>query len=355
MRKLDITKYFWDRINQEDYNSKIVECIFNDTFSFLPDNEKREYLVELFNGLMKYDVSIEYICDIYKELMKFDNYNRDNVKSVRIDNSVVLECTGSGKKPIKTLNISTPSIITAVSAGAKIIKKGSGATSSVIGSADLIYGLGYNKNISEVESESLLRDSGFTFVDIEHMIPNFNSIYSGNFYSPHILSYVLAAQVTSLRGDKIIYGLADANVNRSCDALKYMNKKSKISVYTSVDSEGYCFDELIGNGNGLICRYADECTWDSEIKLDLPTASKVLAKNSREESIQAVVSLLKNHSNEDYLHIVAYNAGFYLFEAEIVESISDGISLAEECIRSNKAYTKLIEIIELSGGTPSWY
>src|SRR5207245_4228087 len=49
---------------------------------------------------------------------------------------VIVGCAGSGKKGRKTINISTPSMIVAAAAGAKTLKTGSRALSSVSGSTD---------------------------------------------------------------------------------------------------------------------------------------------------------------------------------------------------------------------------
>ena len=356
MHELEIAQDFQRRLAEKDFSNQAVEELLNKDFFSLADEQKSSYLYDLFNGLMLYDVKPEVIVSLYRNLMKLDDYKREEVEKVGIEGYTVLECTGSGKKPFKTLNISTPSIITAVAAGACIIKKGSGTTSSIIGSSDLLYGLGLRGRMTNVETSHLLLSTGFAFVDIEKVIPIFNSFYNGYFYKPHILSYILAADVTSMRGDKIIYGLSSRDVLKCCKCLAYKESHGDITVYCSTETETEYYDELVGEGVCFIARKerGDKEPCISQHRLWLPSPKLLPAALTRKESIKAIVELFKSHTNKAYCSVVSYNAGFYLQEAGIVDSIEAGRELAMENILSGRAYKKLVEIIKCSGGRPTW-
>ena len=357
MYTLEIAQRFHEKLNGAVYPDRVVEALLEKDFYPLDKEQKTAYLYNLFNGLMLYDLKPEIIVGIYRALMKLDSYKRENVAVATIPDSIVLECTGSGKKPYKTLNISTPSIITAVASGAKIIKKGSGTTSSVIGSADLLYGLGFREETADENRLKMLQDTGFAFVNIERVIPVFNSFYNGHFYKPHILSYILAADVTSLRGNKIIYGLSGADVMKCCKCLIFNNSCKDITVYSSTENDIEFYDELIGNGICYVARKKEDSSLPtiSQYALKTPSPSLVTAAPNKKESIYAIVELLKSHTNKAYCDIVCHNAGFYLLEAAIVNDIQTGKELAMDSIMSGRSYHKLIEIIKCSGGRPTWY
>lgn len=357
MQELELVSAFYERACNTTSPASMVEKILQEEFFPLSSEQKSIYLTNLLNGLMQFDVSVEILVAIYKGLMNLDGYERDLIPLVTCRDSIVLECTGSGKKPQKTLNISTPSILTAVAAGAKIIKKGSSATSSVIGSADLIYGLGLKTTMTLEEEEQLLYNTGFTFVNIEKVIPRFNSIYNGHFYRPHLLSLVLAADVTSLRGNKIIYGLSNRNVYKSCQALTYLNNTTEITVYASTEDNLHYYDEVIGKGKCHLVRNAINSSSIEERVFDCNTTSphEIKALESQKDSIQSVISLLKNHPDSAYTDVICQNASFYLKEAGIVNTLEEGKLLSKDMLYSHKAYNKLLEIIESSGGHPSWY
>ena len=353
---MEIARKFHKMLSDDNFSNNDIEALLERYFFPLDKEQKTTFLYNLFYGLMTYDTKPEVIVSIYNNLMSLDNYKRDDVFEANISDSIVLECTGSGKKPYKTLNISTPGIITAVASGAKIIKKGSSTTSSIIGSADLLNELGLKDGTSDEQNFKLLCDTGFTFVNIEKVIPVFNSLYSGHFYKPHILSYILAADVTSMRGDKIVYGLSGADVLKCCNCLLCNKSSNDITVYSSTENGIDFYDELIGEGFCNVARkkQEDSVPTISHYKISAPSPQSVTAALTKKQSIQAVLDLMKYHSNKSYCEIVCNNAGFYLAEAGIVKDISSGTELAMESLMSGKSYKKLVEIIKCSGGRPSW-
>ena len=306
---------------------------------------------------MQYDIPANMIAEMFRQFMRLDGYDRAQQPSAAIAGAVVLECTGSGKKPFKTLNISTPSIIAAVASGAKIIKKGSGATSSVIGSSDLMYMLGLNPNLSESHMRKLLNETGFTFINIESVIPVFNSVYSGHFFAPHILSYILAAGVTSLRGDKIVYGISAMNTEKACRAISLIAPGEDTVVYSSSENTAGYFDEIIGRGIHCVSRSCGNQIHTAHFPADVHGVSprEIPAPMQKNEAVIQVVNLLKNGDHQAYLRVVAKNAGFFLSEANIARNPKEGEQIAEDTILSGKAYQKLLEIVECSGGSPYVY
>lgn len=356
MCKLEIAQKFHERVNGDNFSNEAIEELLESDFFPLVKEKKTAYLYDLFNGLMLYDLKPEIIVSLYRALMKLDSYRREEVSVARLSGSTVLECAGSGKKPYKTLNISTPSIITAVASGARIIKKGSSTTSSIIGSADLLYCLGLREEIGDENMLKLLQNTGFTFVNIEKVVPCFNSVYNGHFYKPHILSYILAADVTSLRGDKIVYGLSGFDVMKCCKCLVFNNSCGDITVYSSTENEVDYFDELIGNGTCYVARKKRKHSHPtiSQYALNTPSPKLLPAAFTKKESINAVVDLLKSHENKSYCDAVCCNAGFYLSESGVVNDILEGKELAMESLLSGRSYKKLVEIIKCSGGRPTW-
>ena len=351
MFDLEISDNFYNSIIDCGDITKSIHRILNNDFFTLEDNQKSEYLISLFYGLNNYNVSPLIIAELFKAVVSIDDYNRDNQPVANIEGAVVLECSGSGKKPIKTLNISTPSMVIAVAAGAYIIKKGSSATSSNIGSADLLYKLGFMEKQNNLYS---LVETGFTFVNIEHVIPKFNNLYNGRFYDVHILSNVLGGAVTSIRGNKIVYGISMPNTKKACSALMLLAPKQDIIVYSSSEDGISFFDEILGNGTSYFTRNNGKNLISSEL-LSQGESIKTIATNCNDAVIiKTIVETLKRPQKNAYTNTLLLNAGFYLREAEIVKNIEDGVLLAEETLFSGKAYNKLTEIIKHSGGNPSW-
>lgn len=118
----------------------------------------------------------------------------------------VIGVSGSGKKGIKTINISTASALTATVAGVAIVKPISKSTSSLTGSTDILESFGAQINISHVDMMNVMKGVGFGAFSIERSIPIFDGLYGGNFLVPHALSYVLAALVNPVNCTGYIHG-----------------------------------------------------------------------------------------------------------------------------------------------------
>lgn len=329
----------------------VAEKYFGKDFRAKDKEYQSLFLKENLSGLMKYNVSPKLIAAIFSRMMILDGYSRVNSIYPSDIGSIVLECTGSGKKPYKTLNISTPSIIVAVAAGAKIIKKGSSSTSSLIGSSDLLYSLGFKKGLSIDEQLTLLRRTGFTFVDIENVIPRFNEVYNGQFFSPHILSYVLAATVTSIRGNKIIYGICDSDVKKACESIRIVAPKTDITVYSSSDNGKDFYDEILGNSFCSVCKYVDDKVkiTDAPNVISNVSRNKICAPNDRNIAVERVVMVLENNDKTEYCTAVIQNAAFFLVESGVARD-KEALLLAKDTIQTGRAYRKLVEIINESGG-----
>lgn len=127
----------------------------------------------------------------------------------------VLMVAGSGKKGLRTFNVSTPAAIVAAAAGAQVVKVGSAATSSVLGSRELVRALGLPERRTVTGVRADLAACGFAFVAIEPQIPILDGLYGGRFYAPNPFSFGLAPLVSPVRGDITVFGLAHPRVECS--------------------------------------------------------------------------------------------------------------------------------------------
>lgn len=336
-------------ISKKDLSQQEVDDFLDSHFIGKQDYEKTAFLCSFLNGLMNYDVSYQFIAKTLRYLFRMDNYNRKNMDEFEIQNKTILECTGSGKKPIKSLNISTPSIITAVAGGATIIKKGSRATSSKLGSVDFLEKIGFKKSNDVERQKKALIKTGFAFVEIESVIPNFNKIYEGYFFKPHILSYALAALVTTLKGNKLIYGLSLPDVDKSIKAINEI-ADTPITVFTGVNA-GHFYDEIIPAGTMIksSCNGGKFQNYNCSLR-GFAHIEDVKNTVDADKSIQMSIDVLKGNSYGAYGEFIAYNAAFYLMEANVEGNYESALEIARNILSTGRAYEKLEEIVDFSGG-----
>jgi anthranilate phosphoribosyltransferase len=267
---------------------------------------------------------------------------------------------GSGKKGHKTINISTPSCIVASSLGAFIAKPVWGSTSSLTGSADLLYGLGAKIDIGLPAMSKVVQKVGFGAFSIVKSIPNFERVYRGKFFAPTPLSFGLAALSCSVKYDSILYGISHPNVKLSLEVLRRFGITDAM-VVSSTDDDLHYMDEvgiygksrMIGVQNGKMGNL-HELDPFKELRLSHRyTNIDIGEKNSAEENIQCVVDILSGHGEAAMEDIVCLNASVLLGLAGLVprENVRKGYLLSKQAIRRSLPLKKLVEFIKATGGS----
>jgi anthranilate phosphoribosyltransferase len=262
--------------------------------------------------------------------------------------SRLLLLAGSGKKGIKSFNISTSSAIVAAAAGAAVVKIGSRATSSVMGSRDLVESLRLPQSRAPAEITTAVERSGIAFVPIEDRIPAFDAVYGGRFHVLNPLSFGLAALAPRLRGGVLVYGLAHPGVDLSARVLSRFGVTDAL-VVASGNADGYYGDEFGLGERSLTCRVRDGEV--GEVRgfgsrdleaMGLPgPGGPVRPPGSGEEAVRWVLDTLAGEGRPEHQHLIALNSAVLLTAAGLAHSLPEGYGLAVTAIRSGRAWEKV--------------
>lgn len=262
----------------------------------------------------------------------------------------VMGLCGSGKKGVKTINISTPSAIIASSCGAKIVKPGSQSTSSRTGSADFFSILGIKK-IPDIYVEDMLKECSFAFINIENKLAKFDSVYGHRFYVPTVLGFVLSAISIPIICDKIVYGLSHPQQKLSYDLLREICLTEPTVVSTKIQEglfidEVVCGDVFITNNKGqLLIRPQNfinnwACCTMSDFK----------ERMTLEENVLTAVQAIKGKGLKSIQDLYALNSAIYLKEMGLVSSLEEGVIISNDAIQSGHAYDHFRRIVKLLNG-----
>lgn len=260
------------------------------------------------------------------------------------DGRPVLMLAGSGKKGRRTLNVSTPAALVAAAAGAQIIKVGSAATSSALGSRELVHALGLPECRTAESVRDSLAASGIAFVAIEPEIPLLDGMYGGRFHAPNPFSFGLAPLASPVRGDITVFGLSHPRVDVAASVLGEFGM-DQVEVLSSRLPTGEYLDEIAPVGHVLSCRVrqgrpglvrrqpAHELV--GAIGIDIPQPS------GRGEAIERVGDLLAGGGLREHRVMVAANAGYLLVRSGIAASPSAGMAVADDILCSGAALANL--------------
>lgn len=347
------------RLNvNSDYDLDLLENSFKDILNVNDSNVRNTLLGSLLTALMTKNPTKDEIVRLLDVAFSIDGYNPLDRKIVDLGNGKkTVTIVGSGKKGIKTINISTASAFLAASIGAYVVKPGSFSTSSITGSADFMDIIGVNKNLSIDENISILKKCGFAFFEIENMIPKFDNIYGGNFYAPHVLSFGLAALVCPIKTDITLYGLAHPNVELALNVLKEFKLKN-IMVVSSTDDDIHFIDEmgifgktrLIGTTDGI--NNGELLIFNPLKELGLPkyTSKDIKQGKNKEENIRHILKALKGEGTQAHEDIICINCSNILYLSGLVKNLNEGFNLAKKAIKTGLGLKKIEEYVLLTGG-----
>ncbi|MNM49215.1 Anthranilate phosphoribosyltransferase [compost metagenome] len=362
MAQMNIPDSIIEVLYRLNVNRNIEPELLADAFKSLlniPNEGMRDILLNTFlTGIMIKGPEEKEIVTLLKVAFSLDHFDPLLTPAANKlpPGKLAVATVGSGKKGIKTINISTSSALVAASLGAHIIKPGSFSVSSVTGSADFMYYIGANFNLTRDRAVEVLHDVGFVFLSIENLIPKFDEKYGRRFHVPHVLSFALAGLLTPIKSDRIVYGLAHSNVELSIKVLREFGIKDACVISSTPDGIHF-MDEINVFGSTKIIRCRDGMLGtadiiNSEVEYSLPKYSVKDIAQGKEYStnITYVLNALKGKGKPAYEDLIAINAGNLLYISEKVENIREGYYLAKKCIKTGLPYEKLEQYIEVTGG-----
>ena len=229
-------------------NSEIEVKLLDRAFDLIlskPKSPVRDIqLGSILVGIISKGPKTEEVASLLRSAFKLDNFNPNNKHEIILpEGELLVGAIGSGKKGVKTMNISTPALITAASLGVYTVKIASSATSSLTGSSDFLRAVGMNLDLPVEKMEKVVLNTNFGAFVVEGLIPKFDAVYAKKFYAPHALSFGLAALVSPIKFDNLLYGLAHPNVDLCVDVLNEFKMKNVMVASTTHDGIHY-LDEM---------------------------------------------------------------------------------------------------------------
>lgn len=261
------------------------------------------------------------------------------------DDRPVLMLAGSGKKGLRTFNVSTPAALVAAAAGAQVIKVGSTATSSALGSRDLVHALGLREHQTARGVRDDLAASGFAFVAIEPEIPILDGMYGGRFHAPNPFSFGLAPLVSPVRGDAVVFGLSHPRVDVAACVLSRFGF-DHVDVLNTRLPGGHYLDEIGTAGELRWCRVRAGKVGSVEVEpaecwMAIDSPGELATPHGPEEAIQRTGELLAGGGLDSHRVLVALNAAHLLVLSGLAVSLRQGMDVAEDILRSGAVLARI--------------
>ena len=263
-----------------------------------------------------------------------------------LNDEEVLEIVGTGGDGSNTFNISTTSAIVISAAGVPVAKHGNRSASSKCGAADVLEELGVNIYIEPEKSLKCLKEINlcFLFAQNYHLAMKYVAGVRKELSIRTIFN--ILGPLTSPAGASMeVLGVYEEYlVEPLTQVLKNLGVKSALTVY-GIDG----MDEISVSDKTSVCELKDGNIMSYEITPEyfgMKKASKEdLVGGDAKENAQITLSILNGEMGPKR-NAVLLNSGAGLYVAGKVDSLRDGVKLAEEIIDSGKALNQLEKFIE---------
>ena len=270
---------------------------------------------------------------------------------------LILDVVGTGGDRLSTFNISTTVALLAAAAGVRVAKHGNRASTSPIGSADVMEALGIPFDLGPEEAVRSLREHGFAFFFAPKYHPAFRHI-------------VPARKLCAERGQSTIFNFLGPLLNPArptaaligvprpdlCEllacVLQSLGVRRAMVVCGAVPVEGGAIrhlDELSPLGPSTIAEFYQEraLTCSTLPPESFPLQPAVLADlrgGDRELNAAIIRRILHGEERGPKRDAVLLNAAAALFVADRTRSLAEGWDLAAETIDGGRARAKLEEL-----------
>ena len=325
------------------------------------EEQKRISLLSmLLNGIMIKGPTVNEVSGLLKAALKMDDILTK--KKPRLDlpaGELLVGVASSGKKGIKTINITCTSCFVAAACGANVAKACSHSTSSKTGSSDFLDICGINLDIPFEKKNEILKKYHIAFFSIEDTTPKFAKVYGGVFYAPHAMSFGLAGLSFPVEIDSLAYGVSHPNVKLSAEVYKNFRIKNALVYSCTYDGIHY-LDELLPNSFINLIRIKDlhvEKTISANISdaLSLDNSfniNKIKEKKDKYNNVYASLNILKGNGNKSEIDTICVNASIFLLLANKVKSLKEGYKMAKDVLNSGKVWNLFLNVVKSYGGNP---
>jgi anthranilate phosphoribosyltransferase len=258
----------------------------------------------------------------------------------------IVDTCGTGGDSLNTFNISTTAAFIAAGAGVAVAKHGYKSISSKCGSADILLKLGIKVDLTPDQIEKCLYDIGIAFIFApKYQTSAAYTLGPRSEIGARTIFNILGPLTNPARTKRQLIGVYDENLLRLVvEVLKELGSKQVMAVH---GKEG--IDEISISGPTKIVELVNSTIYEYEVKpenfqfLSAPLSSiqsKTCATNKK-----YLLNALKGKKSPA-LNIAVLNAGAAIKVSGKVDSLHEGIKLADKSIQSGAALDKLEKLIE---------
>ncbi len=262
----------------------------------------------------------------------------------------IIDMCGTGGDKLQTFNVSTTASFVVAAAGGMVAKHGNRSTSGVFGSADIFEYFGYDLNQEPSQIVQILEKHKICFMFAQKFHPAMRHVSQARKQLGKRTAFNLLGPLSNPAGVKnqLIGVFSNEYLNRLPAILK---RKGGQNIMTVRSDDG--MDEFSTSATNRVCILRNDKVLSNVIDPEVVGLHKSslhdIQINTKEDAINAFVKVLNNTANQAMIETTALNAAGGLIVANIVDNFEDGVELALNTIKDEKAFHTLENFVKDTG------
>ncbi len=276
---------------------------------------------------------------------------RDLATPVSVSGSPIIDTCGTGGDGASSFNVSTASAFVVAAAGAKVAKHGNRSVSSTSGSADVLETAGVNLELTAEQVGQCVESAGIGFMFAQkHHGAMKHAIGARKQMAVRTIFNLLGPLTNPAKAPHQVLGVYDAKWLRPmAEVLKKLGSKHVLIVHAEdgMDEISIGADTLVAELNhGEITEYRIK---PEDFALQRTDISQ-LTVNDATQSLDIIKGIFAGQPGPAR-DIVVMNAGAAIYAADLAQTLTQGIAIAQQMIDSGAAQQKLDALIQCSQQT----
>ncbi len=273
---------------------------------------------------------------------------RDRASKVKVEGDFVIDTCGTGGDGIGLFNVSTGAAIIAAAAGCNVAKHGNRSVSSTTGSADVLEAAGLNLNLTVKQIENCIDQCGIGFLfapahhaATRHAVAPRKEIGLRTFFN------LLGPLTNPADAPNQIMGVfAKDWMHKTAEVLKELGSRHVMVVFSE---DG--MDEISISAPTFVCelkagKISEYTIQPEDFGVKTQSCESLIVK-SAEESL-ALINQAFATGKGVAADILALNAGAAIYVSGKVNSMQEGVKLAQGVLQSGLVENKFKQLIELT-------
>jgi len=262
----------------------------------------------------------------------------------------IIDVCGTGGDNLQTFNISTTASFVIAAAGGVVAKHGNRSVSGVSGSADIFEYFGYDLGASQERVTEIIDKFGIGFMFAQKFHPAMKNVANArkmiggrtafNLLGPLSNPAQVKNQLIGVYDDKFLERL-----------VLLLKKRGSENIMTVRSQDG--LDELSTTSKNQVYFLKDNSIKKMIIdpqKLGLARPEiKDIQVTTKDEAVNAFVSVLNNSANKAMIDITALNAAGGLVVANVANDFKNGLEIALDTIKSGMSYSLFEDFVRFCG------